>query len=45
MRSEATAIADYFNAHTNLTADAGAVLFGNAVTITRMALGSTCSIN
>ena len=34
MRSEATAIADYFNAHPNLTADAGAVLFGNAVTIT-----------
>ncbi|MCI0381135.1 MAG: formylmethanofuran dehydrogenase subunit A [Gemmataceae bacterium] len=34
MRSEATQIADYFNAHPNLTADAGAVLFGNAVTIT-----------
>lgn len=34
MRSEAAAIADYFNAHPNLTADAGAVLFGNAVTIT-----------
>jgi formylmethanofuran dehydrogenase subunit A len=34
MRSEATAIAEYFNAHPNLTADAGAVLFGNSVTIT-----------
>jgi formylmethanofuran dehydrogenase subunit A len=34
MKSEAAAIADYFNAHPNLTADAGAVLFGNAVTIT-----------
>jgi formylmethanofuran dehydrogenase subunit A len=34
MRSEATAIAEYFNAHPNLTADAGAILFGNAVTIT-----------
>lgn len=34
MRSEAAAIADYFNAHPNLTADAGAILFGNAVTIT-----------
>jgi formylmethanofuran dehydrogenase subunit A len=34
MRSEATQIADYFNAHPNLTCDAGAVLFGNAVTIT-----------
>ncbi len=34
MRSEATALADYFNSHPNLTADAGAVLFGNAVTIT-----------
>ncbi len=34
MRSEATAIADYFNAHPNLTCDAGAILFGNAVTIT-----------
>jgi formylmethanofuran dehydrogenase subunit A len=34
MRSEATRIADYFNAHPNLTCDAGAVLFGNAVTIT-----------
>jgi formylmethanofuran dehydrogenase subunit A len=34
MRSESAAIADYFNAHPNLTTDAGAVLFGNTVTIT-----------
>ena len=34
MRSEAPAIAEYFNAHRNLTADAGAVLFGDTVTIT-----------
>src|SRR5262249_45525241 len=34
MRSEATAVADYFNAHPGFTADAGAVLFGNAMTIT-----------
>ena len=34
MRSEAAAIAEYFNAHPNLTSDAGAILFGNAVTIT-----------
>jgi formylmethanofuran dehydrogenase subunit A len=34
MRSEATALADYFNAHPGFTADAGAVLFGNAMTIT-----------
>ena len=34
IRSEAVAIADYFNAHKNLTADAGAILFGDAVTIT-----------
>ena len=34
MRSETAALADYFNAHTNLTADAGAVLFGDTVTIT-----------
>lgn len=34
MRSEAAVIAEYFNAHPNLTADAGAILFGNAVTIT-----------
>ena len=34
MRSESAAVAEYFNAHPNLTADAGAVLFGNTVTIT-----------
>jgi formylmethanofuran dehydrogenase subunit A len=34
IRSEAAAIAEYFNAHPNLTADAGAILFGDAVTIT-----------
>ncbi len=34
MRSESAAIADYFNAHKNLTTDAGAVLFGDTVTIT-----------
>lgn len=34
MRSASVAIADYFNAHPNLTCDAGAVLFGNSVTIT-----------
>lgn len=34
MRSASTQIAEYFNAHKNLTCDAGAVLFGNAVTIT-----------
>jgi formylmethanofuran dehydrogenase subunit A len=34
IRSEAAPIAEYFNAHPNLTADAGAILFGNAVTIT-----------
>jgi formylmethanofuran dehydrogenase subunit A len=34
IRSESAAIADYFNAHPNLTTDAGAVLFGNTVTIT-----------
>jgi formylmethanofuran dehydrogenase subunit A len=34
IRSEAKTIADYFNAHPNLTTDAGAVLFGNTVTIT-----------
>jgi formylmethanofuran dehydrogenase subunit A len=34
MRSEAAALADYFNAHPHLTADAGAILFGNAVTVT-----------
>ncbi|MBI4606244.1 MAG: formylmethanofuran dehydrogenase subunit A [Planctomycetes bacterium] len=34
LRSEAAAVAEYFNAHPNLTADAGAILFGNSVTIT-----------
>jgi formylmethanofuran dehydrogenase subunit A len=34
IRSEAAAVAEYFNAHPNLTTDAGAVLFGNTVTIT-----------
>ena len=34
MRSGAAAIAEAFDAHPNLTADAGAVLFGDAVTIT-----------
>jgi len=34
MRSEAATIAEYFNAHPNLTADAGAILFGDAMTIT-----------
>jgi len=34
MRSESVRIADYFNAHPNLTTDAGAVLFGDTVTIT-----------
>jgi formylmethanofuran dehydrogenase subunit A len=34
MRSESAAIADAFNAHKNLTTDAGAILFGDAVTIT-----------
>jgi formylmethanofuran dehydrogenase subunit A len=34
MRSEATAVAEYFNAHPGFTTDAGAVLFGNAMTIT-----------
>jgi formylmethanofuran dehydrogenase subunit A len=34
MRSEAAKVADAFNGHTNLTTDAGAVLFGDAVTIT-----------
>ena len=34
MRSESVKIAEYFNAHPNLTTDAGAVLFGNTVTIT-----------
>jgi formylmethanofuran dehydrogenase subunit A len=34
MRSQSAAVADYFNGHPNLTTDAGAVLFGNTVTIT-----------
>ncbi|MFM7162314.1 MAG: formylmethanofuran dehydrogenase subunit A [Planctomycetaceae bacterium] len=34
MHSQSRAIAEYFNAHKNITCDAGAVLFGNAVTIT-----------
>ena len=34
MRSEAAAIAEAFNANTNLTCDVGAILFGDAVTIT-----------
>jgi formylmethanofuran dehydrogenase subunit A len=34
MRSEAATVAEAFNAHTNLTTDAGAILFGDAVTIT-----------
>jgi len=32
--SETTQLAEYFNAHPNLTTDAGAVLFGDTVTIT-----------
>jgi formylmethanofuran dehydrogenase subunit A len=34
MRSASVPIAEYFNAHPNLTCDAGAVLFGDTVTIT-----------
>ncbi len=34
MKSEAAQLAEYFNAHPNLTTDAGAVLFGDTVTIT-----------
>ena len=34
MRSAAKEVADYFNANPNLTCDAGAVLFGNTVTVT-----------
>jgi len=34
LRSEAAAIAEYFNAHANLTADAEAILFGDAMTVT-----------
>lgn len=33
IRSEAPRIADHFNSHKNLTTDAGAVLFGNSVTL------------
>jgi formylmethanofuran dehydrogenase subunit A len=34
MCSQTTQLADYFNAHPHLTTDAGAVLFGDTVTIT-----------
>jgi len=34
MRSEAATLAEHFNTQTNLTTDAGAILFGDAVTIT-----------
>jgi len=34
MRSAAAPVAEYFNTQPNLTTDAGAILFGNAVTIT-----------
>jgi formylmethanofuran dehydrogenase subunit A len=34
MRSQSAAVADHFNANPNLTTDAGAVLFGDTVTIT-----------
>src|SRR5262245_16825913 len=34
MRSEAARLAEYFNTQSNLTTDAGAILFGDAVTIT-----------
>jgi formylmethanofuran dehydrogenase subunit A len=34
MRSEAAAVAEYFNTHPGFTADAGAILFGDAMTIT-----------
>jgi formylmethanofuran dehydrogenase subunit A len=34
LRSEAATLAEYFNSQPNLTADAGAILFGDAVTIT-----------
>jgi formylmethanofuran dehydrogenase subunit A len=34
IRSEAATLAEYFNTHTNLTTDAGAILFGDALTIT-----------
>jgi formylmethanofuran dehydrogenase subunit A len=34
MKSAAAEVAEYFNAHPNLTMDAGAVLFGTTVTVT-----------
>jgi formylmethanofuran dehydrogenase subunit A len=34
MRSGAASLAEYFNTHPNLTTDAGAILFGDAVTVT-----------
>jgi len=34
MRSASAEVAEYFNTHTNMTTDAGAVLFGDTVTIT-----------
>jgi formylmethanofuran dehydrogenase subunit A len=34
MRSNTTELAEYFNTHKNITTDAGAVLFGDTVTIT-----------
>lgn len=34
MRSASVQLSEYFNAHPNLTCDAGAILFGDAVTIT-----------
>jgi formylmethanofuran dehydrogenase subunit A len=34
MRSEAAALAEHFNAHKTFTTDAGAILFGDAMTIT-----------
>ena len=34
IRSEAATLAEYFNTHPNLTTDAGAMLFGDTVTIT-----------
>jgi formylmethanofuran dehydrogenase subunit A len=34
MRSESAKLAEYFNSQPNLTTDAGAILFGDAVTIT-----------
>lgn len=34
MRSQSAQLAEYFNSHANMTTDAGAVLFGDTVTIT-----------